>query len=82
MTIQSRKMMVAIVRNPTGFYRIVALPMGTKFNADNYISHMLNPFAEWRSSQVGGSDQRLHVHADKASPHTAKKMLISSLATT
>jgi hypothetical protein len=35
-TIQSKKMMVTIVWNPTGFDRIVALPKGMTFNADCY----------------------------------------------
>jgi hypothetical protein len=58
----------------TGFYRILALPKGMKLNADYYISHVLDPLAEWRRSQVGGSDRRLHVHADNARPHIAKKV--------
>jgi transposase len=73
-TIQSRKMMVTIVWNHTGFYRIVAFPKGMKFNTDYYISHILDPLAEWRRSQVGGSNRKLHVHADNARPHTAKKV--------
>jgi hypothetical protein len=40
-TVQSRRIMVTIVWNPTGFYRIVALPKGMKFNADYYMSHIL-----------------------------------------
>jgi transposase len=73
-TVQSSKMMVAIAWNPTRFYRIVALPKRMKFNPDYYISHILDPFAEWRRSPVGGSDRRLYVHADNARPHTAKKV--------
>jgi hypothetical protein len=45
-----------------------------KSNADYCISHILDPLAEWRSSQVGGSDRRSHVHADNARSHTAKKV--------
>jgi hypothetical protein len=37
-TVQSRKMIAAIVWNPTEFYRIVALPKGMKYNADYCIS--------------------------------------------
>jgi histone-lysine N-methyltransferase SETMAR len=73
-TVQSRKMMVTIVWKPTGSYRIVAPPMGMKFNADAYISHILDPLAEWRRSQVECSHRRLHVHADNARLHTAKKV--------
>jgi hypothetical protein len=73
-TVQSRKMMVTIVWDPTWFERIVTLPKGMKFNADCYIFDILDPLAEWRSSQVGGLDRRLHVHADSVRPHTAKKV--------
>jgi hypothetical protein len=66
--------MVAIVWDPTRFYQIVTLPKGMKCNAEDYISHILDPLAEWRRSQVRGSDRRLHVHADNAHPHTAKKI--------
>jgi hypothetical protein len=51
--VQSRRMMVTIVWNPTRFCRIVALPKGMKFNADHYIPQILDPLAEWQSSQVG-----------------------------
>jgi hypothetical protein len=69
-------MIVAIIWNPAGSYRIVVLPKGMKFDAEyyNYISHILDPIAEWRRSQVGRSDRRLHVHADNVHPHTAKKV--------
>jgi histone-lysine N-methyltransferase SETMAR len=73
-TIQSRKMMVTIVWNHTGFYRIVAFPKAMKFNTDYYISHILGPLAECRRSQVGGLNRKLHVHADNARPYTAKNV--------
>jgi hypothetical protein len=63
-----------IVWNPSGFYRIIALPKEMKFKADYCISHILDPLAEWRRSQVGELDRRLHVHADNACSHTAKKV--------
>jgi hypothetical protein len=52
-TVQLGKMMMTIVWNPTGFYRIVALPKGMKFNTDYSSSHILDPLAEWRRSHVG-----------------------------
>jgi hypothetical protein len=67
-------MMVTIVWNSTRFYQMVALPKGMKFNADYCIARILDPLAEWRRIQVGGSDRRLHVHADNARPHIAKKV--------
>jgi hypothetical protein len=67
-------MIMTIVRNHTGFYRIIPLPKGTKFNEDYYICHILDPLVEWQTSQVAVSGRRLHVHADNACPHTAKKV--------
>jgi hypothetical protein len=67
-------MMMTIVWNRTGFNPIVSLPKEMKFNADYYISHMLDPLAEWRRSQVGSWNRRLHVHADNARPYIAKKV--------
>jgi hypothetical protein len=64
--------MVTLVWNSPGFYRIVALPKGVKFNADYYTSHILDPLGDWQRRQVGGSDRRLHVHKDNARLHTAK----------
>jgi hypothetical protein len=46
-------MMLTIVWNPTGFYRIVALPKGMRFKADYYTSHILDPFAEWQGARSG-----------------------------
>jgi hypothetical protein len=66
-------MMVAIIWNHTGFEQIVALPKGMKFNTDDYISHILDPLAEWRRSQVGDSDRRLHVPVDNPRSHAVKK---------
>jgi hypothetical protein len=74
MTVQSRKMQVTIVWNPTELYRIAALHQGMKFNADYYISHILDPLAGWRRSQIGDSDRRAYIHPDSAPPHTAKKV--------
>jgi hypothetical protein len=73
-TVQPRKMMVTIVWNPGGFFRIVALLKGMKFGVDYYISYILDSLAEWRRSQVGGSNRRLHVHADNACLHTVNKV--------
>jgi hypothetical protein len=67
-------MMVTIVWNLIRSYQIVAFLMGMKFNADYYISHILDTLAQWRWSGVGGSNRRLHVHADNARPHTAKNI--------
>jgi hypothetical protein len=72
-TVQSSKTMVTIVWNSTGFYQIVALPKGMKFNAEYHSAHLLDTLAEWRRSQVGDSDRRSHVHADHARPQIGEK---------
>jgi histone-lysine N-methyltransferase SETMAR len=73
-TVQSRKTMMTIVWNPPGFYRTIALSKGMKLNTNYYISHRFDSFAEWRRSQVGASDRRLHAHVDNARYHTVKKV--------
>jgi transposase len=73
-TIQSKKMMVTIVWNPTGFYQLYALPKGAKFNSAYYISEILTPLVEWRSQQGAPPNQPLLVHADNARPHTSRKV--------
>jgi hypothetical protein len=55
-TVQSGKAVVVIVWNPTRFCRIVALPKRMKLNAYYYIFHIFDPLAEWRRSQVAGSN--------------------------
>jgi hypothetical protein len=44
--IQSRKVMFAIVCDPTGFAAVTALDSGCTFNAGDYASQMLTPFSE------------------------------------
>jgi hypothetical protein len=74
LTIQSKKVVVTTVWNVTIFTRIAALRKGGKFNADDYISGILAPLAEWRAGQVGATDRKWIVHADNARPGTPKKV--------
>jgi hypothetical protein len=71
-TIQSEKMMLIIVWNPTGFHVIKVLGAGCKFNTILYITEVLSPLAEWHSNQVAASDRKLVAQADNARPHTAR----------
>jgi hypothetical protein len=45
-TIQSKKLMLTIVWNPSGFHLISALPNGCKFNASHYVTNILGPLAD------------------------------------
>jgi hypothetical protein len=69
--IQSEKMMLTIVGNPAVFHDISVLGKGLKFNATHYVTEILSPLAEWLKNQVGASDRKLIVHADRTRPHTA-----------
>jgi hypothetical protein len=40
-TVQSEKVMLTIVWNPSGFRLIRALPIGLKFNAGHYVAQIL-----------------------------------------
>jgi hypothetical protein len=64
--------MVTIIWNPHGFHLIDALPKGQTFNATYYVNIILQPLLDGRSSEPGAG---LMIHADNASPHTARKTL-------
>jgi hypothetical protein len=67
-------MTLTIVLNPNGFPVINIFSKRIKFNADYYITGVPIPLAKWRKTQVGGTDRKLIVHADKARPHTARRV--------
>jgi histone-lysine N-methyltransferase SETMAR len=69
--VQSEKVMLTIVWNPSGLHVIDVLPKGTKFNAGHNVSNVLSPLAIWRRTQMRRSTRKLIVHADNARPHTA-----------
>jgi hypothetical protein len=52
-TIQSEKVMLTIVWNPSGFHLINVLPKGFKFNASFYVTQILGQLSDWRRTQVG-----------------------------
>jgi hypothetical protein len=70
-TIQSKKVMLTIVWNPSGCHLINVLPKGFKFNASFYVTLILSLLSDWRRTQVGRTNRKLWVHADNARPHTA-----------
>jgi hypothetical protein len=50
-TVQSRKFMLTVVRNPIGFHVLETLPKERKFNAQYYI---IIQMISWSQSQIGG----------------------------
>jgi histone-lysine N-methyltransferase SETMAR len=72
-TIQSGKVMLTIVCNPSGFHLINVLPKWFKFklNASCYVTQILGPLSDWHRTQVGRTNRKLWVHADNARFHTA-----------
>jgi hypothetical protein len=73
--IQSEKVMLTIVWNPSGFHLINVLPKGFKFNAIFYVTQILGQLSDWRRTQVGRTNRKLWVDADNARPHTATMTL-------
>jgi hypothetical protein len=69
-TIQSEKMMVAIMWNPTGFHVINVCGKGCKFNATHYTTEVLSALEEWHRNQIGAFDRKSIVHADD--PHRSR----------
>jgi hypothetical protein len=65
---ESKKSMMIIVWNPTGFLRIAALRKGGRFNTDSYISEILASLAKWRAGQVGAMDRKLIIDSDNVRP--------------
>jgi hypothetical protein len=70
--IQSRKLPLMIVWNPSGFHLINVLSAGCKFNSSHYLTNILGPIASWRRVQAGASRRKVIIHADNALPHVAK----------
>jgi histone-lysine N-methyltransferase SETMAR len=70
-TIQSEKVMLMIVWNPSGFHMINVVPKWFKFNASFYVTQILGLLSDWCRTQVGRTNHKLWVHADNARPHTA-----------
>jgi hypothetical protein len=65
--IQSPKLMLTIAWNPAGFYVIAFLPKGRKFNAQYYLSQVLDPLVQWHLTRGGRrSNRNLIVHAANA----------------
>jgi histone-lysine N-methyltransferase SETMAR len=73
--IQSKKLMIIIMWNSSGFLLVNVLPRRHKFNSDYYITEILSPIADWLSTQVRKGERKLIIHSDNACPHTAQRSL-------
>jgi hypothetical protein len=58
-TIQSEKVMLTIVWNPSGFHLINVLTKWFKSNASCYVTQILGPLSDWRRTQVGRTNRKL-----------------------
>jgi hypothetical protein len=63
---------LTIVWSPNDFHIISVFSKKIKFNADHCITEILIALVEWRKTQVGGTNQKVIVHADNAHHYTAK----------
>jgi hypothetical protein len=71
-TVQSPKFVLTVVWNPIGFHVLKALLNERKFNAQYHTNDILVAISDWRR-QIGETrPNKLWVHSDNASPHTAK----------
>jgi hypothetical protein len=73
--LQSPKLMITIIWNPSGFHVVSAFPNGLKFNTGYYTREILQEIKNWREPQGVGSARKLIVHADNARSHTAKLLM-------
>jgi hypothetical protein len=69
--IQSLKMMVTVAWNTSGFYVLVILSKGIKFNARYYTTNILGHIMEWMTASWIKSFHMLIVHGDNARVHMA-----------
>jgi histone-lysine N-methyltransferase SETMAR len=70
-TINSRKTMLTVVRNPHGFHLVSLLSKGQKWTSQYYIDHILPEIYTLRDAR----DRRKSVvHAYSARPHVAKRV--------
>jgi hypothetical protein len=59
---QSSKLMETVVWSVRGFHRVIALPMGFKFNTAYCTSELLQGIKDWRERQRVDSTRKSSVH--------------------
>jgi hypothetical protein len=70
--VQSPKLILTIVWNPSGFHAVKALAKGGKFSAQYSTNNILMAISDWRRLAGERSPNKLWVHVDNARPHNAK----------
>jgi hypothetical protein len=74
-TIQSPKLMLTVVWNPSGFHVVKSLPKGTKFNAQCYINNTLIGISDWPCEDGETRPKKFWVLTDNVRLHRAKVLI-------
>lgn len=67
--------MLTVFWNPNGFLLYKLLPAGVHFNADYFITEILEPIYEMTTGLREESGKKMILHFDNAKPHTSRKVL-------
>jgi hypothetical protein len=65
-------MIITIASTPINLHVVGFFFKGTKFNTQDYVSAILQFFADWRLGEVGVINRKLIVYAGNARSHIAK----------
>jgi hypothetical protein len=71
-TIRSRKVMLTVVWNLSGFHVLKALPKGSKCRHNTIQTNILIEILDWKQLAGGMWPNKLCIHADNPRSHTAK----------
>jgi transposase len=71
-TVQSPKLTLTIVWNPSGFHIVKALPKGGRFSAQYSTNNVLIAISDWKRLTLGRRPNKSWVHANNARSHNAK----------
>jgi hypothetical protein len=74
--IQSSKMMMMIIWNPTVFDVIDLLSNSNKFNNRHYVFAILQYLTDWHISEIEVTNRELIMHVDNTWFHMAKLLLV------
>jgi hypothetical protein len=72
-TVQSRKVMLAVVGGQMWFAVVTAIESGCKFKADYYVSKVITRLSELLRVRGDGNFRKLIVHADNLYPPTKSR---------
>jgi hypothetical protein len=69
-----QQLMITVAWNPGAFRLMQVLPMEMKFDTAFYVSTVLQPLAEWRSSSPSILDRRVIAHSHNARAEISRKV--------